>query len=145
MFHGHIVRPHEEISVPKIRADHVGSLLRPPQLLEARSAHARGEMTLEALRVLEDESILAALDMQRRTGIDILSDGEYRRGGWSEAWASSLEGLVPNEGLPVGLPVAWQGGDSAERQQPPPPPASGAMPPPGRMVVGEKLRLKGRI
>jgi 5-methyltetrahydropteroyltriglutamate--homocysteine methyltransferase len=126
------------------RADHVGSLLRPPALLEARRAHAEGRITLEALRALEDESILEALDTQRSTGIEVLSDGEYRRGGWSEAWAASLEGLVPNTGSPVGLPVAWQGGESEARQQATPPP-NGSMPAPGRMVVGEKLRLKGRI
>ena len=125
------------------RADHVGSLLRPPELLDARAVHARGEMTLESLRALEDGCILEALAMQRSAGIDVLSDGEYRRGGWSEAWASSLEGLMPNEGAPVGLPVAWQGGEGALPQ--PPPPQSGAMPSPGRMVVGERLRLKGRI
>ncbi len=72
------------------RADHVGSLLRPPELLEARQQHAAGQLVLEELRSLEDECILRALAMQRQTGIDVLSDGEYRRSSWMEAWERVL-------------------------------------------------------
>ena len=69
-----------------LRADHVGSLLRPPELLQARQDHAAGRLELEDLRRLEDECILRALAMQRQTGISVLSDGEYRRSSWLEAW-----------------------------------------------------------
>ncbi len=72
------------------RADHVGSLLRPPELLEARQQHVAGQLVLEELRSLEDECILRALAMQRQTGIDVLSDGEYRRSSWMEAWERVL-------------------------------------------------------
>jgi 5-methyltetrahydropteroyltriglutamate--homocysteine methyltransferase len=103
-------------------------------------------MPLGQLRRLEDECIQEALQMQRGTGIDVLSDGEYRRGGWSEAWVQSLEGLVPNEGTAVGLPVTWRGVEKTESPVPTPAiPLAGAMPSPGRMIVGEKLRLRGRI
>lgn len=47
------------------RADHVGSLLRPPELLQARVAYAQGHMTLAQLRQSEDQAILAAIEMQR--------------------------------------------------------------------------------
>jgi len=119
-------------------------LLRPPELLEARRAHAQGQMTLEALRALEDECIVSALEMQRGAGIDVLSDGEYRRGGWSEAWTASLDGLVPNEGSVVGLPAKWRGG-YLDMEAPNPGPEAGNMAPPGRLIVGDKLKAKQRL
>ena len=61
------------------RADHVSSLLPPPALLEARTAHAAGRSSLEQLRDIEDRAILEALEMQRQAGIDVFTDGEYRR------------------------------------------------------------------
>ena len=64
---------------PKFRADHVGSLLRPPELLEARSAFSEGKLSEKALYEIEDASILKALELQRAAGMDVLSDGEYRR------------------------------------------------------------------
>jgi len=72
------------------RADHVGSLLRPPELLAARLQHAAGQLGLAELRELEDACILRALAMQRETGIAVLSDGEYRRASWMEAWSRVL-------------------------------------------------------
>ena len=47
------------------RAEHVGSLLRPPELLEARAAHAQGRLAQDELRSIEDGAILQALDKQR--------------------------------------------------------------------------------
>ena len=72
------------------RADHVGSLLRPPKLLHARQEHATERLPLEELRRLEDDSILDCLAMQRATGVSVLSDGEYRRSSWLEAWERVL-------------------------------------------------------
>ena len=92
------------------RADHVGSLLRPPELLEARTAYANGDRSLEQLREAEDAAVLLALAMQRDAGIDILSDGEYRRPAWSAAVRESLEGLVPNPDPPIASILGqWQG------------------------------------
>jgi 5-methyltetrahydropteroyltriglutamate--homocysteine methyltransferase len=68
------------------RADHIGSLLRPPELLRAREDHAHGLLSASALRRHEDDSILRALDLQRQTGISVLSDGEYRRARFHEGW-----------------------------------------------------------
>ena len=61
------------------RADHVGSLLRPREVLDAHAAHARGKISADQLREVEDNAILMVLDLQRQIGIDVLSDGEYRR------------------------------------------------------------------
>ena len=57
------------------RADHIGSLLWPAEVLQARAGNAQGRITLEQLREVEDKAILDALEMQRQAGIDILSDG----------------------------------------------------------------------
>jgi 5-methyltetrahydropteroyltriglutamate--homocysteine methyltransferase len=64
---------------PTFRTDHVGSLLRPEALLEAR--RRRYAETIEAgeLRALEYEAIAAAVAGQREAGIDIITDGEFRR------------------------------------------------------------------
>ena len=76
------------------RADHVGSLLRPPELLEARASHGAGRLGLEQLREIEDEAILQVLEMQREVGIEVFSDGEYRRSWFSGALAESVEGVI---------------------------------------------------
>ena len=94
------------------RADHVGSLLRPPELLAARQAHAAGRLPLADLRKLEDDSILQAVAMQRQTGIRVLSDGEYRRSSWMEAWERVLAPyeVVDASGAAVNSNVGrWRG------------------------------------
>ncbi len=60
---------------PLHRAEHVGSLLRPVELLEARDAHAQGSIREDQFRALEDRAIADALRRQRDTGLDIFSDG----------------------------------------------------------------------
>src|SRR5579864_8989441 len=72
------------------RAEQVGSLLRPPELLEARGR----KIPLEELRTTEDRAIAAALERQRSMGMDILSDGEFRRGSWLTDMADAVEGFV---------------------------------------------------
>jgi len=79
------------------RADQLGSLLRPPELLEARAARAAGRMTLEQLRELEDKAILDALVMQRESGIQVFTDGEYRRSTFRSGFAEAVEGTVQAE------------------------------------------------
>ncbi len=61
------------------RADHVGSLLRPPKLLEAHTLFYRAQLDQDELNKLEDEAILEALELQRQAGMDVFTDGEYRR------------------------------------------------------------------
>ncbi len=73
----------------RFRAEQVGSLLRPPELLRARAAHAEGRQKLEELRAEEDRAIRQALEKQRQLGLDVLTDGEMRRG--SMQWARNCE------------------------------------------------------
>lgn len=63
---------------PPFRAEHIGSLLRPDYLLEARKKFDKKEITQEQLRELEDRAIIDALHMQREAGIKSFTDGEYR-------------------------------------------------------------------
>jgi methionine synthase II (cobalamin-independent) len=94
----------------RFRAEQVGSLLRPPELLEARSAYAAGQIPLEELRATEDQAILAALAKQRAIGLDVLSDGELRRGSWLTDMADAVEGFVSQK-----VTLEWKGpGGGAE-------------------------------
>jgi 5-methyltetrahydropteroyltriglutamate--homocysteine methyltransferase len=67
---------------PPFRADHVGSLLRPKELLRARDEHQRGVISAAELRGIEDEAIRKAVKMQEDIGLQGVTDGEYRRGSW---------------------------------------------------------------
>jgi 5-methyltetrahydropteroyltriglutamate--homocysteine methyltransferase len=81
---------------PAYRADHVGSLLRPPALVEARAAYAAGQLTLEQLREVEDRAILDALALQREVGLDVFTDGEFRRFSFQSDLSDAVEGFVPD-------------------------------------------------
>jgi 5-methyltetrahydropteroyltriglutamate--homocysteine methyltransferase len=75
------------------RADHVGSLLRPPALLEARARHAAGEIDAAALRAVEDESIQDVIAMQQDVGLQTATDGEFRRTSWHMDFIYQLGGV----------------------------------------------------
>ncbi len=64
---------------PPFRADHVGSLLRPRALLEARDAHGQGEIGDAELRAVEDDCIRGVVRLQEDAGLRGITDGEYRR------------------------------------------------------------------
>jgi 5-methyltetrahydropteroyltriglutamate--homocysteine methyltransferase len=78
-------------------AEHVGSLLRPPWLLDARAAHQRGELSAESLRDAEDRAALAAIELQRQAGLAVFTDGEVRRENWMAGLLESVAGVVPIE------------------------------------------------
>jgi 5-methyltetrahydropteroyltriglutamate--homocysteine methyltransferase len=75
------------------RADHVGSLLRPPELLEARDEHAAGRTTDGELRAAEDAAIRDVVGMQREVGLQSVTDGEFRRASWHMDFIYSLGGI----------------------------------------------------
>ena len=84
-------------TTPPFRADHVGSLLRPAALLEARRGHATGEVTDEQLRAVEDESIQAAVRLQEEVGLQAATDGEFRRTSWHMDFIYQLGGIRPTQ------------------------------------------------
>jgi 5-methyltetrahydropteroyltriglutamate--homocysteine methyltransferase len=67
------------------RAETVGSLLRPSYLQEARQSVREGRLSPPELRALEDKAVLEAIELQRAAGLDVVTDGEYRRAGWNPA------------------------------------------------------------
>ena len=87
-------------------AEHVGSLLRTPDLLAAREAHQRGEIGTDRLREQEDRAALAAIEVQRQAGIKIFTDGEVRRATWMAGLLESLGGVVEQPPAPR---VKWHG------------------------------------
>ncbi|MES9544015.1 MULTISPECIES: 5-methyltetrahydropteroyltriglutamate--homocysteine S-methyltransferase [unclassified Actinomadura] len=80
---------------PPFRADHVGSLLRPPALLAAREDHARGRLDSAALAEAEDAAIRDAVRMQREAGLRSATDGEFRRTSWHMDFIYRLGGISP--------------------------------------------------
>lgn len=80
-------------SEPPFRADHVGSLLRPPELLAARDGFANGLISTGELRVVEGEAIREAVAMQREVGLQSATDGEFRRASWHMDFIYQLGGI----------------------------------------------------
>jgi 5-methyltetrahydropteroyltriglutamate--homocysteine methyltransferase len=79
---------------PPFRADHVGSLLRPPALLRAREEHAGGRISAEELRAAEDDAIADVVRMQEEVGLQSATDGEFRRTSWHMDYIYQLGGIT---------------------------------------------------
>jgi 5-methyltetrahydropteroyltriglutamate--homocysteine methyltransferase len=124
------------------RADHVGSFLRPPALLDARREHAEGRIAEPELRAAEDRAILAVLDLQRQAGLDVYSDGEYRRGMWITGLPAAVDGFGPGTMLNIrtwrGAALPYVPGQTGTRHAA----AAGQNPP---AVIVAKLAAKRRI
>ena len=108
------------------RADHVGSLLRPAEVKEARSAFREGRLVLSELQDIEDQAIVNALERQRAAGMQIFTDGEFRRTGFQHDLVESVEGFVDTD-TPAVVRI-WQGPGGEPTEQ-------GT-----RQLVGGKLR-----
>jgi 5-methyltetrahydropteroyltriglutamate--homocysteine methyltransferase len=118
----------------QIRADNVGSLLRPAELLEARAALREGRITRQQARAVEDQAILTALDLQKSAGVDIFTDGEYRRDIFTADITQAVDGLVPGK-TTVSFQWRGAGSDLAKESK------EGNL----QFVVGGKLKRKGRL
>ncbi len=86
---------------PPFRADQVGSLLRPPALLDAREQRKRHALSAAELRRLEDEAIREVVRMQEEIGLKAVTDGEYRRGLWHMDFICDFENVEPAPGIKV--------------------------------------------
>ncbi|HEY2921548.1 MAG TPA: hypothetical protein VGK77_21390, partial [Candidatus Binatia bacterium] len=113
------------------RADNIGSLLRPPELIEARGAYREKRISSTQLHEIEDRSILTALELQKSAGVDVFTDGEYRRGNFMADFTNTLDGMVPSETI---MAPIWRGPNSQL--------ASQFRRSDGETVVGAKLRSK---
>jgi 5-methyltetrahydropteroyltriglutamate--homocysteine methyltransferase len=129
-----IVAKGEWRMVIRFRADNIGSLLRPEELLKARAALRERRMDQQTVQEIEDRSILKALEMQKSAGVQIFTDGEYRRDIFTADITKAIDGLVP--GKPV-VKFEWRGRgkDLAETSK------EGNL----QYIVGGKLKRKGRF
>jgi 5-methyltetrahydropteroyltriglutamate--homocysteine methyltransferase len=82
---------------PPFRADHIGSLLRPPALLAARQAAEEGRLSAEGLRAEEDHHIRDAVRLQEDVGLEVVTDGEYRRGIFFGHFGAAVSGFTEME------------------------------------------------
>ena len=80
---------------PPFRADHVGSLLRPPRLLQARQERAAGQISADELREVENDAIREVVRMQEDIGLRSATDGEFRRTSWHMDYIYQLGGIDP--------------------------------------------------
>src|SRR5262249_17894817 len=78
---------------PPFRADHVGSLLRPAALKEARAKRERGELTAQELAAVEDREIEKVIRKQEQIGLQAVTDGEFRRAFWNYDFLGQLDGV----------------------------------------------------
>jgi 5-methyltetrahydropteroyltriglutamate--homocysteine methyltransferase len=92
-------------TTPPFRADHVGSLLRPPDLLAARADFAAGRVDAARLREIEDAAIAEAVWMQEEAGLRTATDGEFRRASWHMDFIYQLGGISK---APGNLAVKFQ-------------------------------------
>ena len=83
---------------PPFRADHVGSLLRPPELLQARDDFAAGRIDAAELRGIEDDAIREAVRRQEEVGLRSATDGEFRRASWHMDFIYQLDGVSKEAG-----------------------------------------------
>jgi 5-methyltetrahydropteroyltriglutamate--homocysteine methyltransferase len=115
---------------PPFRADHVGSLLRPPELLKAREEFQAGKITTEQLRAVEDEAIRDAVALQREVGLQSATDGEFRRASWHMDFIYQLGGIST---APGDIKVKFRNSDGVIEWTP------------AALHVGEKLHLDHTI
>jgi 5-methyltetrahydropteroyltriglutamate--homocysteine methyltransferase len=100
---------------PPFKADHVGSLLRPKRLLEARAGVQSGNVPPEALREIEDAEIRRAVALQKEVGLKLCTDGDFRRRHWFMDFIERIDGI--RFGAP--MPVRFKSADGSVEFSPP--------------------------
>jgi 5-methyltetrahydropteroyltriglutamate--homocysteine methyltransferase len=100
-------------TIPPFRADHVGSLLRPSALKEARARRERGEISADGLRAVEDTLIEQIIARQSDIGLRSATDGEFRRAMWHFDFLEHLDGV---ESFRSGHGIAFKGGMETKAQ-----------------------------
>jgi 5-methyltetrahydropteroyltriglutamate--homocysteine methyltransferase len=106
------------------RADHVGSLLRPVELQEARAALRESRGTRDELKAVEDRVVLEHIALQDEAGIDVISDGEARRTNWiaslqmggDNTYIAPMGGIEPRDVTPPAWFSYWRTNDGGRRE-----------------------------
>jgi 5-methyltetrahydropteroyltriglutamate--homocysteine methyltransferase len=98
---------------PPFRADHVGSLLRPPELKQARADFKSGKISRQSLTEVENTSIKHAVALQEAAGLQSVTDGEFRRAFWHVDFLTGFDGITATQGQ-YALKFHGEGGAQAE-------------------------------
>ena len=98
---------------PPFRADHVGSLLRPPELKQAREDFKHKKISHETLKAAEDKAIRQAVALQEAAGLQSITDGELRRAFWHVDFLTGFDGIVATQGQ-YALKFHGEGGAESE-------------------------------
>ena len=115
---------------PPFRADHVGSLLRPPEVKQARDDFKNKKLSGEKLKEIEDRHIRKAIAMQEAAGLQAVTDGEFRRAFWHVDFLTGFDGIVATQGQ-YALKFHGEGGAESETRS--------------MMVVKDKVRRTKKI
>jgi 5-methyltetrahydropteroyltriglutamate--homocysteine methyltransferase len=102
-----------------IRTDVVGSLLRPPILIEARKRFDEGAIDAAALRSIEDRAVRAAVKLQEDVGLDVVSDGEMRRLNFQDSFGAAVEGFDASSSTLEAYSRRVEGGTALRRWEVP--------------------------
>lgn len=84
---------------PPFRFEHIGSLLRPPEVMQARRKRAAGQISAAELRAVEDKAIAAAIKKEESVGLNSITDGEFRRAYFHLDFLQQLEGVSVTGGI----------------------------------------------
>ena len=98
---------------PPFRADHVGSLLRPHELKQARTDFKDKKLPLEKLREIENKCIQKAIKLQESAGMQAITDGELRRAFWHTDFLTGFDGIIATQGQ-YALKFHGEGGAEGE-------------------------------
>jgi 5-methyltetrahydropteroyltriglutamate--homocysteine methyltransferase len=120
------------------RADHAGSLLRPEPLLEARRRLDAGTITADELRAVEDEAIAAAVKRQLSAGIDVVTDGEFRRRDFRTGFVEAVDGLEMRT-----WDMPWHTSEGVTKLRSHTWAVTGRLRPRGRLAAGEAAYVRG--
>jgi len=98
-----------------MRTDVVGSLLRPPDLKEARLSYDERKITAQELREVEDRAVCEAVRLQEEVGLDVITDGEFRRLNFQDSFGASVSGFEASRGDIRRVARMSEGGKPLER------------------------------
>jgi 5-methyltetrahydropteroyltriglutamate--homocysteine methyltransferase len=104
-----------ERTKPPFRADHVGSLIRTPELVEARDKRAKGEISEAELKQVQHAAIREVVALQEGLGLHSVTDGEYNRGGWHLDFVLSFANVVQ---APSRIPTTFKNEQGATENRP---------------------------
>ena len=104
-----------ERSKPPFRADHVGSLIRTPELVEARDRRAKGEISEAELKDIQHAAIRQVAALQEGLGLRSVTDGEYNRGGWHTDFLHSFANVVS---APSRIPTTFHNEQGSTESRP---------------------------